>query len=114
MLPGMGGMDPRSMKRMMQQLGIKSEEISAKRVIIEKENESIVFDDPQITIIEMPGQGKSWQIVGKEKVVAKENAPSEEDVKLVMEQSGKGKEEAEKALKESKGDIAEAILKLKE
>ncbi|MCQ2377127.1 MAG: hypothetical protein MJ006_03895 [Methanocorpusculum sp.] len=36
----------------------------------------------------------------------------EDDVKLVASQTGKSAEEAEAALKESKGDIAEAIMKL--
>ena len=34
------------------------------------------------------------------------------DIDLVAEQTGKSKSEAEKALKETDGDIAEAILKL--
>ena len=37
----------------------------------------------------------------------------QDDVKLVMEQTGKSEKEARKALEETKGDIAEAIMKLK-
>lgn len=38
--------------------------------------------------------------------------PSEDDIKLVMEQTGCTREEAIKALRETNGDIAEAILKV--
>ena len=38
----------------------------------------------------------------------------EEDIQLIIDQTGKSKEEALKALEESKGDIAEAIMKLSE
>ena len=46
MLPGMGGMDARSMARMMQQMGIKNEEVPARRVIIEQEDGQIVIANP--------------------------------------------------------------------
>ena len=39
---------------------------------------------------------------------------SEEDIKLVMEQAGVDYDSAKKALEETKGDLAEAILKLQE
>jgi nascent polypeptide-associated complex subunit alpha len=38
--------------------------------------------------------------------------PLKDDIKLIMEQTGKSEEEARKALKETNGDLAEAILKL--
>ena len=43
----------------------------------------------------------------------KGGASNEEDVNLVMAQSGATKAKAEKALKEAQGNIAEAIVKLK-
>ena len=109
MIPGMGKLDPKQMQRMMKQLGIKSDEIPAKRVIIETENKKIIINNPSITAIDMKGQ-KSFQIMGE--VTEQEGIP-EEDIQMVMEQAGKTKKEAEKALTESNGDIAEAILKLK-
>jgi len=63
---------------------------------------------------------KTYQIVGTPKVkLSKDEKPKEdeipeEDIDLVVEQNGKNAEAAKKALKESKGDIAEAILKLTE
>ncbi len=44
--------DPRQMKRMMQQMGIKSEEIPARRVIIEKDDEKIVIENGLINLKE--------------------------------------------------------------
>lgn len=109
MMPGMGGMNPRQMQRLMQQMGIKSEEIKASRVIIEKEGERTIIEDPQVTLIDMQGQ-RSYQIVGKERTEA---AISADDVKMVAEQTGATEADARKALEESGGDIAEAIMKLK-
>jgi len=105
----MGGMNPKQMQKLMQQMGIKSEEIKAKRVVIEGEEGDIVISEPQVVTIEMQGQ-KSFQITGK---IEEKKGASEEDVKLVAEQAGASKEKARKALEEADGDMAEAILKLK-
>jgi len=102
--------DPRQMKRMMQQMGIKSEEVPAKRVIIEKEDEKIVIENPAVTSIEQGGI-KSYQISGGTVEVVP-NIP-EDDVKLVAEQTGASNEECETTLVACKGDVAEAIMKLK-
>jgi len=104
-------MNPKQMQKMMQQMGIKNEEIIAKRVIIEREGESIIIESPQIVKITMQ-VSSSYQISGTEKFEAA-GAP-QEDITMVMEQTGVGKEEAESALRESNGDIADAIMKLKE
>jgi nascent polypeptide-associated complex subunit alpha len=110
MIPGLGGMNPRQMERMMQQMGIKSEEIPAKRVIIEKDDESIVIENPSVMSIEQGGS-KSYQISGGE--ISFIPNISEEDVKLVSEQTGASADEAKIALIEAQGDVAEAIMKLK-
>jgi nascent polypeptide-associated complex subunit alpha len=109
MIPGMGGMNPRQMQRLMQQMGIKNEEIKASRVIIEQEGERIVIEDPQVTLIEMQGQ-KSYQIAGNART---ESITSSGDIQMVVEQTGASEAEAKKALEETKGDIAEAIMRLK-
>ena len=110
MFPGMGGMDPRKMKMMMKQLGIKSEEIDAKRVIFELENGRLVIENPQVSAIEMQGQ-KTYTVSGEAR--QEEGGIPGEDVKMVAEQASVSEEEARKALEESEGDIAEAIVKLK-
>ncbi|MEM3030367.1 MAG: nascent polypeptide-associated complex protein [Candidatus Micrarchaeia archaeon] len=108
MIPGMG-MNPKQMQRLLQQMGIKSEEIKAKRVVIEGEEGEIVVSEPHVVLIEMQGQ-KSFQVTGR---VEEKKGGSEEDAKLVAQQAGVGLEEARKALEEEGGDIAAAILKLK-
>lgn len=105
MLPNM---DPKQMARMMKQMGIESREIDANKVVIETDSEIIEITSPQVVQIEMQGQ-KSFQISGNAETKAK---VGEGDLKIVMEQVNCSREEAEKALKEANGDIAEAILKL--
>ena len=48
----------------------------------------------------------------EKKEEGEEEGIPQEDIDLVAEQTGKSKKEAEKALTETKGDIAEAIMKL--
>jgi nascent polypeptide-associated complex subunit alpha len=59
----------------------------------------------------MQGQ-ESYQVTG-EAVEESGESFSEEDVKMVVEQSGKSEDEVKAALEESDGDIAEAIVGLK-
>lgn len=102
-------MDPKKMQAMMRQMGIKSEEIGASRVIIETPSGSMVIENPQVTQITVQGQ-KSFQISGDVRM----EKSSAEDVKMVMEQAGCTEEQAKAALERSSGDIAEAILILTE
>jgi nascent polypeptide-associated complex subunit alpha len=107
MLPGM---DPKNMAKMMKQMGIKSDEIDATKVTIElKEGGRLVIFEPSVVQIEMQGQ-KSFQVSGK---VQEEQEAGEDDIKMVMEAAGVSREEAMNALRDTDGDIAEAIIKLK-
>ncbi len=107
MLPGM---DPKNMAKMMKQMGIKSEEIEATKVTIElKEGGRLVVFEPSVVQIEMQNN-KSFQISGK---VQEEQDAGEDDIQMVMETAGVSREEAMNALRETGGDIAEAILHLK-
>jgi len=112
----LGGMNPRQMQKLMAQMGIKNEELEAKKVVIEKPDGSkIVIDDPSVTAIEMGGQ-KSFQITGEAREEkageGAAGAGGEDDAALVMKGAGCSREEAEKALREAGGDIAKAILSL--
>ncbi len=109
----MRGINPRQMKMMMKQLGIKSEELNAKRAIFELENSRIIIENPSITAIEQGGQ-KIFTVTGTPRKEKKETEIPKEDVALVMEQCSVSQNEAINALKESNGDIAEAIKKLKD
>lgn len=115
------------MNQMMKQLGIDVVDIDdVKEVVIRTATKDIVFDAPSVTIMTAQGQ-KTYQVVGSPKVIQKGAAPapaktaptpppkleiSEDDVNLVAAQSGKRPSDARKALEETNGDIAEAILKL--
>jgi nascent polypeptide-associated complex subunit alpha len=109
---GMGGMNPRAMNQMMKQMGIKSDEIAdVEQVIIRTADTDIIFDDANVTKVAAPGM-TTYQIVGTPYEVPRETPIPDEDVALVAEQTGKTKDEAMAALKETGGDLAEAILKL--
>jgi nascent polypeptide-associated complex subunit alpha len=107
--PGMGKINPKQMQSMMKQFGIKTEELNAKRVIFELENGRLVIEEPQVSAMTMQGQ-KTYTVMGKETT---EESVSEDDIRMVSEQTNASTEEAKKALEETKGDIAAAILKLK-
>ena len=106
-----GGIDPKKMQAMMKQMGISQNEISAKRVIIEKEDDSkIIIENPSVTKIQMQGQ-ESFQIAGE---ITEENAEveiSEDDINTIVEKTGCSEKKARETL-EKTGDLAEAILKL--
>ncbi len=106
----MPGMDPKQMQKLMKQMGIKSEELAATKVTIElKEGGRLVIFEPNVIQIEMDGE-KTFQIGGK---LHEEKDAGEDDIRMVMESAGCSREEAQNALRETGGDIAEAILRLK-
>jgi nascent polypeptide-associated complex subunit alpha len=112
----MPNIDPRTMKSMMAKMGIKSTEIDAIKVIIESNNTDIIIENPQVTKIEMQGV-TSFQITGNisEKEKSIEMSISDDDIKLVQDQTGiENRELIIKALQDANGDIAKAIIALKE
>ena len=111
MLPNI---DPRQMKHMMRQMGISSEEIEAKRVVIECLDKNLIIENPQITDMSMKGN-RSFQIVGE--VITEEKSSvkiEDDDIELVSKETGVSTEEAKMELEKEKGDIAKAILNLKQ
>ncbi len=113
----MPNLDPQQLKKMMDRMGIKSSEIDANRVIIESSEGDIIIEEPQVILIEAQGT-KSFQISGNVSEKPKELPKieiSEDDIKMVKEQSGVDDDQlVREALEESNGNIAEAILKLKD
>ena len=109
------GMNPRKMQAAMKQMGIKQVEIPATEVIIKTEEKDIIISNPSVQKVNMMGQ-ENFQISGEitERELSTTPDISEEDVKTVMEQTGKSEEEAKAAIEEAEGDLAEAIMKLKE
>lgn len=108
------GMNPRQMKQMMKKVGMQQEDLDVKEVIFRMGDCDLVISNPSVSKINMMGQ-ESYQVVGDVLEVSADATPdiSEEDIQTVIDQTGCSKEEAEKALDDSKGDLAEAIMALK-
>jgi nascent polypeptide-associated complex subunit alpha len=104
--------------RMMQKMGMKMDEVpDVSAVIIRTASKDIVIDEPSVTVINMQGQ-RMYQIAGGRVSEAQPQpsdriAPSDADVQLVVQQTGKTVEESREALIEAGGDLAKAILALK-
>ena len=120
MMPGR--MNPRQMQQMMKRLGINVREIeNVEEIIIRTDTKEYIFDSAEVTVMDAQGQ-KTFQISGRPRIVDRKGKVEEkeeeevgislEDINLVAEQTGKTKEQAKKALEETDGDIAEAIIKL--
>jgi len=102
---------PKQLEKMAKQMGMQMQPIEAEKVIIVTKEKKIVIDNPQVSKVNAMGQ-ETYQVSGGEiSEEAKENF-SDDDVRMIMEQTGALEEEACAALEETQ-DIAEAILKLK-
>jgi len=111
-------MNPRETKRMMQRMGMNMGAVpDVEEVIIRTSRKEITIEQPEVAILEMQGQ-KIYQVIGgkiTEKTPQRQASQpnvSEEDVKLVADQTGKSIKEAKNALEECEGDLAKAILLL--
>ena len=124
----------RQMRRRMQQQGIEMDQIETTRVIIEGPEKTLVLEQPEVVLMKQAGQ-EIYQIIGKAEelssddltVVADAKIKDEEsieetevkptitenDILLVATQANVDTNEAETVLKECDGDIAKAILILK-
>ncbi|PIN86440.1 nascent polypeptide-associated complex protein [Candidatus Woesearchaeota archaeon CG10_big_fil_rev_8_21_14_0_10_44_13] len=110
----MPNINPRLMKQAMKRMGIQQQEIDATEVIIKTPESEIVITEPQVSKVNMMGQ-ETYQVVGNAHVRERSSEAeiSKDDIKTVAEQAGVSEAKAQKALKETNGDLAEAILKLK-
>ena len=122
MFGGGGGLNPRKMQKMMEQMGIEMEELDAESVTIAlSDGTALVFDDADVTKMEARGQA-TYQIVGEPRegdAPAVEDAGSDdagaipdEDVELVAERTGADADAAREALEAEDGDLAAAISRL--
>ncbi|MCK4780880.1 MAG: hypothetical protein KAT57_11850, partial [Candidatus Lokiarchaeota archaeon] len=122
------------MRRRMAQQGVDMEPIDATRVIIEGPEKTMVIDQPEVFLMKQAGQ-EIYQIIGQGEEVSPEDLTiesmeaeidipaiedselkptiTENDIMLVAAQANVDKKEAESVLKECNGDIAKAILFLK-
>src|SRR6056297_708533 len=127
---GGGGMNPRKMQQMMEQMGIDVTEIDAESVTITtSDGEQLVFDAPEITRMDAQGT-QTYQIVGEPdkqdasgaagavesgdadgSADADDEIP-ESDIKLVASQTGVSPSEEGEALEAEDGEPAAAISRL--
>ena len=124
----------RQMRRKMQSQGIDMDQIEATRVIIEGPEKTLVIEQPEVILMKQAGQ-EIYQVVGTtdeyaadeysveeredveeiEQVKEFEVKPTitENDVMLVASQGNVDPGEARAVLTECNGDIAKAILLIK-
>ena len=114
MFPGGRGLNPRQLQAQMKRMGIVMEELSdVEEVVIKLKTRDIIVKNPSVTFINAQGQ-KSYQVAGEVQEVEKTPPVPKEDIRMVAQQAGVSEEEALKALVESNGEPAEAIVKLME
>lgn len=98
------------MQQMLKKLGMKMDNIAANRVIIKTDSGDITIDEPQVVKTTMKGQ-IVFQVSGN----VKEETFTDDDVNLVMEQTGADdKEKIKELLQQNNGDVAKTIMQLKE
>ena len=124
---GGGGMNPRKMQQMMQQMGIDLDELDAESVVIRlSDGEELVFDDPDVTRMDARGQ-QTYQVIGEPEsregsgtgdAAAQESSEEDDsvipdaDVELVAQRTGASEAAAREALEEADGDLAAAVSRL--
>ncbi|WP_222919965.1 nascent polypeptide-associated complex protein [Natrinema sp. SYSU A 869] len=128
---GGGGLNPRKMEQMMEQMGIDVEDIEAEEVIIRTDEYDLVFDDAEVTKMDARGQ-ETYQVIGSPEEVeagsaggsaggadagseaSAESDPSipDDDVELVATRAGVSEDEARAALEDTDGDLAAAVESL--
>lgn len=103
--------NPKQLEKMAKRMGIETHSIEASEVIIRTPDKDIIISSPHVARVNMMGQD-TWQISGDVGEMPNEKF-TEDDVKMVAEQSGASEGDARSALEETGGDIVQAILKLK-
>ncbi len=110
MMPG--NMNPKRMKQMMKQLGMEVAPIEdVTSIVISTPKGDYVFDTAEVTAMTMQGI-TTYQIAGTPRFREAAAVIPEEDIAMVAEQAQVSPDDAKTALVETKGDIAEAILRL--
>lgn len=99
----------------MQRMGMQVKQIDdVTRVIIESASKKIIIDSPEVAIVTVQGQTVYQVGGGTAREEGSGGASSESDAKLVASQAGSSMEEAADALQRSGGDLAQAIILLKQ
>jgi len=111
------GMNPKQLKQMqraMKQMGMDMKDVKGvSEVIIKFKNKELLIKNPKVNLMDFMGQ-QTYQITGKakEREIEVELEIPDDDIELVSAQTGVSKEKALETLKETQGDLAEAIMRL--
>ena len=114
MIPGMNPKQMKKMERQMKKMGMDMKELhNVQEVIIRLEDKELIIQNPEVSLMNVMGQ-ETYQVSGKaqEVEIEQELIIPDDDIEMVANQANVSKEEAEDALIECGGDLAEAILKL--
>lgn len=133
MFGGGGGMNPRKLNQMMEQMGIDIEELDAEEIVIRTGDQELVFDQPDVQRMDAQGQA-TYTITGepetREAGGGEEATPlgagddaandaesgddgiPEADVGIVAQRTGASEDDAREALEETDGDLAAAVSRL--
>lgn len=116
----------KTLAQLMRRAGISVEELEGvKEVIIRTHDSEIVLENATVTVMDAQGS-KIFQVTGTPEVRRKpevrademeaekkeETSISQEDIELVMAKAGCSEEDAKAMLRETGGDLAEAISRL--
>ena len=112
MIPGMSPKQMKNMQRQMKKMGMDMKEIEGvQEVIIRCEDKDLIISPADVRLMTVMGQ-ETYQVTGTAVEVEKEIEIPEEDIEMVANTAGVSAADAEEALRETGGDLAEAILKL--
>ena len=103
---------PQDMAKALKRMGIAQVDVPAVEVIMRCEDKDIIIENPQVVKVNMMGQ-ETYQVVGKATERQREISVSDDDVETVATQTGATKEAAKEAIRKHKGDLAAAILDIK-
>ena len=105
-------MNPNQLKKLMK--AMKPEEMEVEELVFKmSDGTKKVMVQPSVTKINMMGQ-EVYQVNGELEDLEEDNQPNinQEDIQMVAQKANVSEEEAKKALEESEGDLAQAILSL--
>ncbi len=105
-----GAPDPKKLEKVMKKLNMNVQQIPADVVVIKTKSKSIIISNPEVMLANMMGRD-IYQVTGE----VSESVPvNEDDIKMVMDKTGKDRETVVKKLEELDNDLAKAIVELRE
>ena len=106
--------DNRQTRRMLERMGVSMDQVeNVEEVIIRTPDKDLVIKDANVSEMKVKGQ-RVFQVVGDDVEERMRERPkfTREDILLVSQQASVSEAKAEQALKDTNGDLAQAILQL--